>query len=285
MRKIVSLLVLAMAFLVLANVSARAQEHKFSIGLMQSQGGEAAKYAPLVDYLKAKGVEVSLKGYSNYTDAAMKFANGEVDAMFSGSGVAGAMIIKDLAVPILRPVTKEGWSTYWAVIVAPKGSPKFTGDPKYFDGKKIICSALASSGEFYARSILGKDRELMEAASHGAALSALEKGMADIAIVKNRVWDGGLKEGKYPSLEKVGQDEGENPDGTLIIAKQANSGTVAKIRQALMDVNDDTSDGARAIKKEMNIMGFVPTSLDDFKHTLKLIEKAGVTKDFDFGNH
>ncbi|MHB8788961.1 MAG: PhnD/SsuA/transferrin family substrate-binding protein [Desulfobulbaceae bacterium] len=89
---------------------------------MQDVTGVAQQYGPLVDLFKANGIEVKLQGYSNYTDAALKFENGEVDAMFAGSGVAGAMIIKKVAYPVLRPVGEDGFSTYWAVVLAPKGS-------------------------------------------------------------------------------------------------------------------------------------------------------------------
>ena len=53
---------------------------------------------------------------------------------------------------------------------------------------KVGCQS-HSSGEFYARSILGSKRKLLKASSHGMAIDALSRGKADIAIVKNRVWD------------------------------------------------------------------------------------------------
>jgi len=279
MKKIGILLVLAMT-LVFSQGKGWAAD-AFSIGIMQAKTGEAEKYAPLIKYFQSKDIEIKLKGYGNYMDAAAKFSAGDVHAMFAGSGVAGTMIIKDLVVPVVRPVNKEGWSTYYAVILAPKGSPKFTGDPAYFPGKNLICAALASSGEFYARSVLGKDAELMEAASHGAAIASLAKGVADIAIVKNRTWDVMKKD--YPGIEKVGQDEGENPDGTLIVSKNADSCSVAKIRQTLLGLSEDPSPEAMEVKKAMEALGFIPTGLEDFKHTIAMLEKAGVTANFDFG--
>ena len=64
--------------------------------------------------------------------------------MFSGSGIAGCMIIKDLAYPVVRPVSNGGWSTYWAVVLAPKGSPRFTQDAAYFDNINGVKSAVDS---------------------------------------------------------------------------------------------------------------------------------------------
>jgi len=252
----------------------------FSIGIMQDAPGVAKEYAPLIELFKANGLDVKLKGYSNYTDAALKFANGEVDAMFAGSGVAGTMMIKKVAYPVLRPVSVDGYSTYWAVILAPKGSPKFTGDPSYFKDKRIICSALASSGEFFARSILGKNRELLKAASHGVAIDSLNRGAADVAIVKNRVWD--KEKDKYPNLEVVGQDTGENPDNALIVSYKTDKKVVARVESVLFNLENDTSREADEVKKSLKVTKYIPTTADDFKHTLALLAKAGVTPEFNF---
>lgn len=250
------------------------------IGIMQDKPDIAYKYRPLVAYFKSKGIELHLTGYRSYSDAALKFKNGAVDAMFAGSGVAGTMMIKKLAYPLLRPVNKAGWSTYWAVILAPNGSPKYSNNKKYFKGKRIICSALASSGEFYARSILGPKRELIKTGSHGLAISALSKGMADIAIVKNRVWD--EEKDKYPNLEKVGEDKGENPNNTLIISFKVNKSLAKEIKKILLGIEADKSNEAKRVKDTLKIKKYISTDKKDFKHTLKLLKKAGVTKEFSF---
>ncbi len=252
----------------------------FKIGIMQDKPGVARKYKPLINYFESKGVQVTLKGYRNYPDAAIKFERGDVDAMFAGSGVAGSMMIKGIAYPLARPVHEEGWSTYWAVVLAPKGSPKSTDQISYFNGKRITCSSLASSGEFFARSILGTKTELIRAGSHGIAIATLDRGQADVAIVKNRVWD--TEKAKYPDLEEVGKDNGENPDGTLIISNKTDTQLVAGVNKILLGLADDNSAEALAVKKGMKITSYIPTTEEDFSHTLELLSKAGVTKDFNF---
>ncbi len=219
----------------------------------------------------------------DYRSAAGMFIVGSADAMFSGSGVAGFMILKDIAVPSVRPVDKNGHSTYWAVVIARKGAPKFTGSADYFSGKKVAFTSLASSGDFYFHSLpgieLAKATEI-KAASHGAALDALEKGEADIAIVKNRVWDG-LKD-KYPNLALVGEDKGQNPDGTLIVSKKIPPTLEARISDALLALKEDSSSEAAAVKKSLGIQGYIRTTLKDFEHTLSLLRKAGVDKTLSF---
>jgi ABC-type phosphate/phosphonate transport system substrate-binding protein len=241
---------------------------------------QAQKYAPMLKFFKSKGIDVKLQGYRNYVDAAVKFEAGKVDAMVAGSGVAGSMIIKGVAYPIVRPVGKDGTSTYWAVVLAPKGAPEYTGGTEYFKGKKIICSFLASSGEFYARSILGSKRELLRAASHGVAIKALAMKQADIAIVKNRVWDS--EKAKFPSLVEVGHDNGENPNNAMIISNKTSKALVEKVKAALLGLENDNSVEAKALKESLKITGYIPTTEEDFSHTIPLLKAAGVTKDFKF---
>lgn len=268
------------ACITLLAVTTLVQAAEFKIGIMQDAPGAAQQYGPLVALFKANGIDVKLQGYANYPDAAIKFSEGTVDAMFAGSGVAGAMMIKKVAYPVVRPVGTDGFSTYWAVVLAAKGSPTFSGNASYFDGKRITCSALASSGEFFARSILGKDRELMKAGSHGIAIDALAQNKADIAIVKNRVWD--KMKDKYPNVEQVGQDSGENPDNALIVSSKTDKELVAKVVAVLMGLENNSSPEADAVKSSLKVTKYIPTGEEDFKHTLALLGKAGVTADFNF---
>jgi ABC-type phosphate/phosphonate transport system substrate-binding protein len=169
------------------------------------------------------------------------------------------------------------------VVIARKGAPKFTGSADYFSGKKVVFTSLASSGDFYFHSLPGIDQAKateIKAMSHDAALNALEKGEADVAIVKNRVWDG-LKD-KYPDLSLVGEDKGQNPDGTLIVSKKIPPTLEARISDALLALKEDSSAEAAAVKKSLGIQGYIKTTLKDFDHTLSLLKKAGVDKSLNF---
>ncbi len=252
---------------------------QFRIAIMQDQAGAAEKYGPVLAYLSKKGINATFVPAQDYPAAAGMFSVGTVDAMFSGSGVAGFMIMKGLAVPAVRPVNKNGYSTYWAVIIAKKGSPKFNGSAKYFAGKRVMFTSLASSGDFYFHSLPGAETvnaSELNVASHSAALEGLNKGLADIAIVKNRVWDS-LKN-NYPDLEKVGEDKGENPDDTLIISRNVPPVLAAKVANALLGLKSDTAKEAGAVKKSLGIQGYIKTTEKDFEHTLALLKKADVTK-------
>jgi len=255
----------------------------FKICLMQEKKGAAAKFRPLLNYLIKKGVEASFVAAKTYPQAAKMFAEGKVDGMFSGSGIAGCMIIKGLAYPIVRPVSNTGWSTYWAVVLAPTGSARFTQNAEYFDNKRVIFCGLASSGEFFYRAVRG-DKEInaktLNASSHGAAIDALDRGAADVAIVKNRVWDS--VKGKYELIDRVGEDPGENPNMALIVSKKADPKIVEQISTILLGLKNDNSPEAEAVKNNLGMIGFIKTTTNDFRFTIPLLKKAGVDKSFDF---
>ncbi|HXY54343.1 MAG TPA: PhnD/SsuA/transferrin family substrate-binding protein [Nitrospirota bacterium] len=252
-----------------------------TIALQLAQAGEGKKYLPLLEYLGKKGISATFQTVPDYGAAATMFATGKVDAMFSGSGVAGTMIIKGLAYPVVRPVNLDGTSTYAAVIVAPKNSPKYSGKADYFNGKKVIFAPLASAGEIYFRSLgLSKPSLIIMAANHGAALESLARGDADVAIVKNHVWN--KEKGKYPQLEMIHEDKGQNPDGTLIVSKKMNPAMVQRVSGVLLAIKDDSSHEAVAAQESLKISEFIRTTEDDFKYTLAILKKAGVTPEWEF---
>jgi ABC-type phosphate/phosphonate transport system substrate-binding protein len=264
--------------LLLACLAVPALAAPLKLGIMEAQRGEASRFDALKQYLSTKGVDIEVVGFEGYSDAARQFAAGSIDAMFAGSGVAAAMIIKGLADPVARPLGVGGYSTYHAVIIALRGSPPFKGDPRYFAGKRVACAALASSGEIFLRA-LGKN-DSVTAINHGAALDAVNSGVADVAVVKDRVWE--KVRSRYPTLEQVGEDAGENPDNTLIASKKTPPALVERLRAALLSIKDDPGEKARAARTALGLTMFIPTSVADFDHTLDLLRRAGVTRDFDF---
>ena len=281
LRRLIYLFLFGLALPALLPMSSEAAQ--FRIAYTQDQQNIVKKYMPLMDYLAKKGIVPSYEEVKDYSAAATLFASGGADAMFCGSGIAGAFMISELAVPLVRPVNMEGHSTYWTVILAPKGSLPFTGSADYFKGKKVVFTSLASAGEFYFYSLPGaaqSDAVRITADSHGDAIEALDKGKADIAIVKNRVWDS--VQSRYPNLMMVGEDKGEDPDGTLIVSTNMPISLRAKIAADLVAMQNDPSTEARSAKKSLKILGFIKTTDKDFEHTLALLKKAGVSKSFLF---
>lgn len=279
-RNRLNLLILIMTITLLALGVGTVSAAVFKIGIMQAQSGAAKKYEPLETYLQKENIQVKFVPLSNYVEAAQLLAKGDVDGMFSGSGVAGVYILKNLVKPLVRPVDNQGRSTYWAVIVGRKGDKAFSGNADYFRNKKITFSAMASSGEYFFRALPGINNagaQTSIANNHQAAIETLNKGEADFAIIKNTVWDS-LKN-KYPNLEQIGQDGGQNPNETLIVSSKTSPETIKEVLKALLAVEKNPA--AAAVRESMAIKGFQLTTTNDFAHTLSLLKRAGVTTEYD----
>jgi ABC-type phosphate/phosphonate transport system substrate-binding protein len=241
---------------------------------------EGAMYDTLARYLAANSARVdkiNLRVAKNYPEAVQLFQSGTADGIFAGSFVAAILIKKGLVKPVARPVTPAGVSTYKALVVAKEGTKPFAGLDDW-KGRKVAYSALASSGEIFARTLLpageAPDKFFTQliAPSHQAALNAVQAGQADYAVVKNTIWD----PAKYPGLAVVGGDSEENPDRTLVLGTGAYADYGEELKGILVKLGKDGSEKAVAIKTAFGCAGFIPTGADDFRHTFVIIDKAHI---------
>lgn len=276
----IAVVVILFASSLLAGGASAAQP--FKIGIMQAQAGTAKKFAPLESYLAGKGGEVKFVPIANYPTAAKLFSRRDIDGMFSGSAVAGILILKGSATPLVRPVDPQGRSKYWAVVIGRKGGAAFTArQADYFAGKKVAFPGLASAGDFFFKSLQGAAEvnvTTVIAANHEEALEKLSRGEVDYAIVKNTVWE--ALQGKYPDFALLGQDPAQNPHDTLIVAKGTGAETSKALSVALMGIEADPH--AAEVRLSLGIKGFTVTSPADFSTTLGLLKRAGVTAQYEF---
>jgi len=252
----------------------------FVIMVSKNPETESPKYAALADYLKLhlENIDnIKLQTAADYPAAVGMFKSGEVDGMFSGSFVAAIFIKKGVAVPVVRPVTKEGVSMYKALIIAQEGKPEIKNF-RDLDGKKIAYCALASSGEVFIRGLIKGDKPEdhytpMIMKSHGVAVKAVMSGDADVAVVKDLVYGDGVD---FPGTIIVGADSAGNPNNTLIMRPTIYEKYGQSIEEALSAVENDDSPAAVALKNVFNIKGFVKTNDNDFVHTFENLKKAKI---------
>jgi ABC-type phosphate/phosphonate transport system substrate-binding protein len=256
------------------------QARTLTIGVMHDSGDATRKYQLLANYISSNGIDSTVEIFHRYHNAVVSFNNKKLDALIAGSGVGAILLLKKMAYPLVRPVSIEGWSTYEAVILSHRGGKRFNGDPVFFDSKQVACTELASSGEFFIKSMGNKTVSIVRAGSHLLAIRALNRGIVDIAVVKNRVWNS--YKAMFPDLEQMGEALGSNPNMTLMISKNTNRKSVAKLKEILLGLGNDNGTAATKLKKMMKIEKFIPTEIDDFHYTLKLLNKSGITSDFSF---
>jgi ABC-type phosphate/phosphonate transport system substrate-binding protein len=278
---------LSLLVLLVATAAFAADTLNFVIMSAADPKKEGPKYEALSQYLKAGSPQlgdIQLRVAKNYTEAAQLFKTGEVEGMFSGSFVAAVFIKKGVAKPVARPLLNNGVSTYKAVVVAKEGTKPFAGIAD-FKGKRVAYSLLASSGEVFVRTLLaaGEKPESVytpvPAASHQAALNAVQNDAADYAVVKNTIF----KPADFKGLVQVGADADENPDNTLIMTEAAYAKYGADLSRLLLGLEADKGEKAEAVKKAFGAKAFLATTDKDFTHTFDILEKAHIdAKKFDF---
>ncbi len=262
---------------------------QITLAVMASEDAdrEAARYEVLRSYLKVgnpslDGIRIEVA--KDYPHAVELFRSGKVDGMFAGSFVAATLIAKRLAVPVVRPLLMNGFSTYRALVIARRRTKPFTGIGD-FAGKRVAYTLLASSGEVYVRSLLppgtqpGSLFTPVPAASHLRAVQAVERGEADYAVIKDLVFN----RVAFPDLEVVGMDPSANPNMTLILTPGAMKRFGKELRASLLYLEGDETIEAGDVRKEFLCSKFIPTTEDDFRHTYDLMKKAGIDpKTFDW---
>lgn len=282
-------LILSLAAVSLLFCSSVQAADTFNLVIMASKNPkvEGPKYAVLSKYIQSrmKGFpSIRLKIAKDYPDAVNLFRLGEADGMFSGSFVAAMFIRKGVAKPVARPLLDSGASTYKALVAAKKGAAAFKG-LSTFKGKKVAYTALASSGEIFVRSLLGKGETPEDyfspliVKSHQIALNAVSSGAANYAVFKNLVWD----PNRYPDLEIIGGDVAENPNNTLILTNAAYDRFGKGLMDELTGLGNDKSPLAMEVKKAFKAKTFIKTTESDFRHTYDNIKKAHINPEtFDF---
>ncbi len=66
---------------------------EFKIAILQEDQSSAQKYEPVVKHLAQSGITVNLIAAPTYKAAARMVSSGEVDAMFTGPGIPGSMMV------------------------------------------------------------------------------------------------------------------------------------------------------------------------------------------------
>lgn len=89
-RRIVCCLVVIFAVGIMPGIL---NAEEFKIAILQEGQSTAQKYEPLVAHLAQSGITVSLIEVPTYQAAARMIAAGKVDAMFTGPGIPGSMMV------------------------------------------------------------------------------------------------------------------------------------------------------------------------------------------------
>ena len=254
---------------------------KIKIGLIPEQDIRkmAARYEPLAEYLSKKlNMKVVLVYLDNYAEVCDKFIYKQLDAAFFGSFSYALTHVKAGTEPIARP-DYQGVSTYRGLIVAREDSDiKNVSDMK---GKRLALVHQATyAGYLYPLYYFkehGVDNpeayfsKIIFVESHDKAIFAVLRGEADIAAMKDLVYQRVIREN--PDLEKklVILSASESvPSNALCVNKNLDPVLKNKLKDALLNLNNDTE--AKPVLESLGgATKFVETRDEDYRHLYDII--------------
>jgi phosphonate transport system substrate-binding protein len=256
------------------------------IGLMPEENifRQMERHRPLAAYLSNKlGVKVKLTILSRYGDVIDKFVSRNMDGAFFG-GFTTVLAMEKLSVePIARATNLDGSSTVQTYIFVRKDSAiKTVKDMKGM--RMAFVDRAAVSGYLFVASLLKENgvkdidhyfKEYFFTGSNDSAVYSVLDNRADIGTAKSRIYNRLIK--KDPTIKNeltVIATSPSFPDTILCIKKDMPSGTKAKIKEILLDMDRDAE--GKDVLRKLEALKFVPTGKDDLQPILSIIRQAGI---------
>jgi len=226
------------------------------------------RYQPLTEYMSdALDINVKIKLLDSYGSIYNEIFNKEIDGAFFGSFNYVLTRARTKIVPVARPVTSGGVSTYTGIIFTKKDSG-ITGDISSWRDKKIaLVHRATTAGYIFPKWFLKKKNihrmkdffsELIFTGSHDTAIISVFNGRADIGAAKNLIFQKLVAEN--PILRdnlQVLYESTAVPSNTICLRKSAGRDLIERIRAILLEM-DKVPRGVETLQK-MNIVKFIST--------------------------
>lgn len=271
-------------FLLLLVTSAKNNSHsaekpliRFGVNLRYQPNVMYERFQPLMDYLTNNTpYKFKLCISPTYEEAISALVAGKTQIFSPGDGAVMQSILMHGAVPILKPLNKDGLPQYRSVIVVPGNSPIRSLKDLY--GKRVAFGSHHSiSGNLVPRFMLldngisiadlGASVNLK---NHNAVIKAVLKGYYDAGAVKEIVAERYIGNG----LLRVVSYSAPLPSIPLLSAANTPESIIKSVKDALVKLNR-TNPGHRALMDawdEEYRYGFAPASLEDYTQISRMFK-------------
>lgn len=231
------------------------------------------RFVPLSEYLDKKiPYDVEIRPLSNYGQLFEELRDGNIDGGFFGSFVYGITKARIGIIPLVRPVSLNGKSTYTDVIFVRKDDD--IRKPEGMRGKVIALADPATSAGYLAQKEyfaahginIDRDMKILWTGSHEAAIRAVLNHQADVGGAKDTVIAKFRKENRFfdSVIEIIRTDRKRHfPDNTLAVRKGLNQQKRDALKNALLKMHSDPE--AKAALAKIGATKFIQTTDDDFK--------------------
>jgi len=245
---------------------------------------QKARFQPIGERLaKAIGVPVRFTMLSRYGNILESFEGERLDGAFFGS-FTGALAIERLGVvPLARPVSQEGTSTYRGLLFARRDSGIRTAAD--MRGKRMAFVDRATTAGYlfpvaFLRAAGVRDptrhfREFYFTGSHDAAVDAVLDGDADLGAAKDSEYDRRRK--AEPRIDRdlvVLARSPHMPSNGLLVRKGLDPALREALLKVLLELHQ-SPEGAAALAA-LGAKRFVETTAADYRPVLEMAAQAGI---------
>lgn len=264
----------------------------FKIALLPDQNVfyQKRRYRPFIKYFsEILDMEVQTKILDSYSAVYDEMLLDKVDAAFFGS-LSYLVMTNEMDIePLVRPVRRNGISTYRGVIFAIRNKG-VTEDIRTWKGKKLaLVSKSTTSGYLFPRWYLYKKgihrfenyfSKVIYVGSHDASILAVVSGEADIGCSTDKVFNRIME--RDPAMRDslvVLASSAPFPSNTLGIRKKDfGDGFEGRLKEALLNMNK--SEQGRNALLALGITGFIETKRADYDPVRKMMGDLGLKPDF-----
>lgn len=234
------------------------------------------RYQPIMDYLTAETpYRFELKISKDYPEAVRFLREGVTQVSSLGDVTFAEACTEYAAIPILKPLNKDGITTYRSAIIVRTDSP--LQDIAELRGKTMAFgSTHSTSGNLIPRYLLWENgvglRDLKSFSNlkhHDAVAKAILKGQFDAGAVKDVVAE------KYqPHGLRILAWSAPIPAVPLVVRKDASPDIIKALTDALLKLDRNNPDHQKMMQTwddEFN-HGFAPASTEDYQDIFRMIK-------------
>lgn len=257
-----------------------------SIGLIPEHNifRQKERYQPLANYLKDQaGIAIELKVLPRYGNIVTNFINAKLDGAFLGSFTFALIHSRLKVVPLARPETTAGVSSYHGMIFVRKDSGISTGQDMKgksfaFVDKATTAGYLLPLHYFQTQGI--KDyhtwfAETYFTGSHGGAVYDVLNKKADIGAAKDTVFYRLAQTDKRILDElRILSESPDVPENGLALRHDLDPILILQIKNALLDMNNSRK--GKIVLKEMGMAKFIETFPEDYSPVYEYAKSIGI---------
>lgn len=265
---------------------AQPSQQKILIGILPEMNvfKQKQRFKLLGEYLsKETGVRVEFTILSKYGNIIERFTSEKMDGAFFGS-FTGALAIKKLGVvPLVRPVSLDGTSTYHGYLFVRKDSG--IKSVKEMKNKKMaFVDKSTTAGYLFPLSYLKGNgitdtnhffSETFFTGSHDAAIIAVLERKADVGAAKHDVYDRVKRHDPRVNSELTVLAESPRvPSNGLLVRSGLSESIKGKLKSVLLGLHT-TPDG-KIVLQQFGALKFIETTAGDYQPVFEMAKKSGI---------